>query len=346
VAAIALVGIVLVLLACLVLAIYVALSSNNSPEAQPTSLRPTITDSGDREIVSPFPIGDIPKTGNGEWVVYSTHQGDGHQSIQLVNIETSERRPLLLNQDMNLAGAAWSPDGERIAFYAYDETEQGDIYLMDADGDNFVNLTESPNYDDREPAWSPDGQQLVFHSNRPDQNGTGTQDYELYILDVNTLALKQITNNTVNDLAPDWSADGKYLVFYRYDGNQAAIYTMNIENNLFSQRRQISPDTLSNALYPTWSPDGQLVAFHVLDNDGNYQIYVMNADGTATRPLLEEYFNDKYPDWSPDGRYIIFQREIDGVTGIFVYSFITRQIEQVAVPNGDFQPDWQPHPIP
>jgi dipeptidyl aminopeptidase/acylaminoacyl peptidase len=58
---------------------------------------------------------------------------------------------------------AWSPDGSRIAFSS--ERSGGDVYLMDPDGSNLVQLTDTPGYDGG-PAWSSDGRFLLFASRR------------------------------------------------------------------------------------------------------------------------------------------------------------------------------------
>ena len=67
---------------------------------------------------------------------------------------------------------SWSPDGQRIAFYAHVS-----IYVMDADGKNQTQLTDHP-ANDWNPSWSPDGQRIVFSSNR-DGN---YDDYDIYVI--------------------------------------------------------------------------------------------------------------------------------------------------------------------
>src|SRR6185436_11226570 len=56
---------------------------------------------------------------------------------------------------------------------------------------------------------------------------------------------------------------------------------------------------------PAWSPDGRKLAF-VSERDGNAEIYVMNADGSAQENLTRQPANDSHPAWSPDGRKIAF----------------------------------------
>jgi len=58
---------------------------------------------------------------------------------------------------------------------------------------------------------------------------------------------------------------------------------------------------------PSWSPDGNKIAFESL-RDGDYEIYVMNADGSGQTRLTNFGLPDKEPAWSPDGSKIVFER--------------------------------------
>ena len=63
----------------------------------------------------------------------------------------------------------------------------------------------------------------------------------------------------------------------------------------------------ADAFHPAWSADGEQIAF-VSNQDGNYEIYTMNADGTNIQRLTENEFVDQEPTWSPDGSQITFPR--------------------------------------
>ena len=57
---------------------------------------------------------------------------------------------------------------------------------------------------------------------------------------------------------------------------------------------------------PAWSPDGRRIAF-ASGRDGNFEIYVINADGSRQRRLTRNTGRDVGPVWSPDGRRIAFE---------------------------------------
>ncbi|HBY08533.1 MAG TPA: hypothetical protein DEH22_12395, partial [Chloroflexi bacterium] len=83
----------------------------------------------------------------------------------------------------------------------------------------------------------------------------------------------------------------------------------------------------SDEYSPVWSPDGAQVAFISDRDDPNsgkcahacfYQLYVINADGSGERKLLETKFSTLHPDWHPDGARISFDTESNLQGDIYV----------------------------
>lgn len=100
----------------------------------------------------------------------------------------------------------WSADGSRLVFDAGFQTNR-DLYMLDFRTLAIDRLTEGPAVDAR-PEWSPDMTQLVFHSTR-DRGGSVSgderwQEFELYILDLESRDVKRITDNDWFDAHPDW----------------------------------------------------------------------------------------------------------------------------------------------
>ena len=60
-----------------------------------------------------------------------------------------------------------------------------------------------------------------------------------------------------------------------------------------------------NVSTPAWSPDGKSIAF-VRGKGGNWDVYVMNADGSHRRKLTKSPSEDAFPSWSPDGKTMAF----------------------------------------
>lgn len=107
-------------------------------------------------------------------------------------------------------GATWSPDGTKIAFHSHlspaGTPQPGgaggpvDIFVIDADGQNMVNLTNSATSNDNWPTWSPDGSRIAFVSSRDVPFGS-----DIYVMDADGSNLVQITDAEGFELYPAWS---------------------------------------------------------------------------------------------------------------------------------------------
>ncbi len=338
------IGVLLITLSCGALAIYALDPFNSANDDNDGSIQPT-ADSSVLPLTFAPTVTDVPPhtpdanlTGiSDQLIAYSSHR-TGSLNIFITSLDgVSIRQQLTANEDLHQTGPAWSPDGSFIAFYAYESiTGNADVYLMDADGSNLVNLTNSLDTDDRYVTWSPDGTRLAFHS---DRSGAvdGSRDYELYIYQFSDGSVTQVTFNSMDDLGPDWSPDGTHIAFHSYVNGAYRIFTIATDG---SNRQQISPDSLDNAYFPTWSPDGRQLAFHVRQDDFT-QVFLVDSDGQNLHPLMPLSVNDSFPDWSPDGTAIIFQREQNSVHGLYRYNIAEELLSPIGNPLGDFLPDWQ-----
>jgi TolB protein len=69
--------------------------------------------------------------------------------------------------------------------------------------------------------------------------------------------------------------------------------------------------------WPVWSPDGRHIAF-TSNRDGNYEIYLMNADGSQPHNLTRHPSHDNYATWSPDSKRLAFISNRAGGYDIYV----------------------------
>jgi Tol biopolymer transport system component len=172
--------------------------------------------------------------------------------------------------------------------FVSDRDGNREIYTMDSEGANLVNLTNDSS-DDFDPAWSPDGKQVAFASNRPTETGEGQF---IYIMNADGSGLHQLTSETDSKF-PDWSHDGKEITYTAYGD----IYVIKADGISPSVNLTISPieDWKS-----TWSNDGNQIAWLSGGNE-NWNIFVMNADGSGIQQLTE---NGTVGDvtWTIDGR--------------------------------------------
>jgi Tol biopolymer transport system component len=188
------------------------------------------------------------------------------------------------------------------------------------------------------------GGQIAFDSNR---NGN----WDIYLLDVRTAIVHNLTYSPEDDLQPAWSGQLDEIAFYS-SRESAGIYAMGIYDKqvrpLKTGSRQFwrpawSPDAsqfvfmfnyneirvadtrtqaeheLTFGFSPVWSPVKQQIAYYS-DRPGMLQtdIYVVNSDGSNPRNLDNGLYSDWDPAWSPDGRQIAFISSRSGNAEIYV----------------------------
>jgi Tol biopolymer transport system component len=217
----------------------------------------------------------------------------------------------LVNDRADYTGPDWSPDGREIVFTS---TRGGsanfDLYVMNADGTNIRHLYGSP-FAEFAPTWSPDGSRIAFQFSTTVQSGR-----DIYSVKTDGTDLQRVTSSLAQEELPDWSPDGSKLVFEAGEKTRN-IYTIDADG---SNRVQLTDYNNTVLGAPVWSPDGSRIAFNsILHHNaqsesefGQYEIYVMNADGSGVTRLTNLATPDRalrYPSWSPDGQRIVFESD-------------------------------------
>jgi len=240
----------------------------------------------------------------------------------LMDPDGQDQRPIEAEQGGS--AMAWSPDGRRIAF-----SGGGDIFVVDADGQNLEQLTEDPAAD-RWPTWHPSGQQLAFASKR-DGN------LDIYVMDANGENLRNVTNHPDADFDPSWSPTGQKIAFYSSRDGNSEIYAMLPSGEKLTRLT----DDPGDDIQPDWSSDGRRIVFVSNRHDENDEIYVMDADGRNLERLTDVPERDSQPVWSPDGTRIAFASVRQGKLEIWVMDADGGNPEKLtSAGNWSQWPDW------
>jgi TolB protein len=234
---------------------------------------------------------------------------------------------------------AWSADGKKIVFQndADDADEFGrDLWVMDANGRNRVNITNTPNVDEWQPAWFPSGKKIAYAG--------------IEVLTLNARYGSKVTKTTrltEDGSFPAVSPNGKRLAFTSDRDGDAEIYVMRTDAREGPNNRPVK--LTDNATYydsqPDWSPDGSRIVYSS-PRGGNWEdIFVMRADGSGKKNLTRSPAREQYPAFSPDGKYIVFTSDRGGDQEIWKVRLDGTGLTQVTSDGlRNHQPDWQPRP--
>jgi TolB protein len=155
-------------------------------------------------------------------------------------------------------------------------------------------------------AWSPDSYSLVY-----------SMAGSLWRQELRSAKAEQLTAGPGYDYQPDWSPDGRWVVFSRYDHDAIELWSLDLRDG---QTRKMTSGGAVN-VEPRFSPDGQRLAFVSTSCKGHFHIFVARfEDGILNHvqqltpenisPLPRYYYSQTdheiSPVWTRDGSEILF----------------------------------------
>jgi TolB protein len=168
--------------------------------------------------------------------------------------------------------------------------------------------------------WSPDSRTLIY-----------SMAGSLWRQDVKSPVAEQLTAGPGYDYQPDWSPDGRWVVFAHYDHDAVELWSLDLRDG---STRPLTSGTAVN-LEPRFSPDGKRLAFVSTSYKGHFHIFVGRFEDGDLRNVqqltpenissLPRYYyssvdHEISPVWSRDGEEILFisnRRHIHGTGGFW-----------------------------
>ena len=247
----------------------------------------------------------------------------------------------------------WSPDGKYLGFTAARNGGESQVWTLNRLGGEAEQLTEvKQGVDDF--AWSPDGTRVLLSVSdpKPDRpkadsanpevplpvvvdrlqfkrDVTGYLDRRrthLYVFDVPTRKLTQITSGDFDDSDAAWSPDGKLVAFVSNrteepDNNRNSdIWIVAADNTDKGQTLRRLTTNPGSDESPAWSPDGKSIAYiTTIDVPAmwyatQHLAVIPAAGGTPALPIRSLDRNASSPRYSPDGKEIYFLLEDSGAS--------------------------------
>lgn len=184
---------------------------------------------------------------------------------------------------------AFSADGSRIAFHSWKGDSRG-LVTMDVSGANgylVANFIE-----DQLPTWTADGEEIIYLTRR-----TGGRQSQLVKADAST----ELGETTIlgEGEYPTVGANGQLT----FKGWGTTAFGLRVASENMGDIQTITSADEDTA--PALSPDGKQIAF-MSRREGNWEVYVINVDGSNLQRLTNDPAEDGLPTWSPDGNAIAF----------------------------------------
>jgi TolB protein len=196
---------------------------------------------------------------------------DGSGLVRLTNSKWGADYPL------------WLPDGGHIVYRLDEDVGKYAFYIMDADGNDEIRLTEADYKYYGNTEISPDGTNLLLETTK-----------DLFLLSLEEGGILKLTNHDQLLTEPVWSPNNTQVAFSlrREDENIWDIHLMDADGNGLERLC----DQIDNTYSPSYRPDGRRIAFG--SSDG--VIYLVNPDGSNLVRLTGSGLQGGSPVWSPN----------------------------------------------
>lgn len=315
--------------------------------AQSTAKRSLAVD----DIYRLHDVADPQISPDGKWVAYTVSEidkdadkklshiwmtsWDGSQNVQLTFGSESESSP------------RWSPDGKYLSFVSSrpGKAKGSQVWLMDRRGGEARQLTHLKDYDISEQAWAPDSKKLLlvlqeklepepdekagakpkppkpividrYHFKEDIVGYLGPKNNHIYLFDIATEKLDQVTKDGFDETNAVWSPDGTKIAFVSNQqkdpdrSENTDIFVVDARPGATARKLTTNPGPDRGRL--AWSPDSKLIAY-LQGIDQKYSAYqiehlaVVPADGGPPRLLTGSFDRGvASPAFTPDGQSILF----------------------------------------
>jgi len=263
-----------------------------SPEATATTGVPTATTPPGATATAtiPAPTSTPRPTGLSGKIAYPVYLGGQDYKVEIATVSGSVLDTIYHVSEPNLR-----PDGGMIAVRSWESMTRA-LFIMNVDGGGRQRMTDF--LEDSVPRWAADHTSVVFGTKREGPHHISK--VYTYTPSGGERALGEGDN-------PDWSPDGQRIV--------ARTIGLLVMDSGGGNRHQLTSHPTDSS--PDWSPNSDKIAF-MRQTGMNWDIWVVNSDGSGETRLTDDGSVDGLPAWSPDGTSVAFLSNRGGTWAIWV----------------------------
>ncbi|MFN8418012.1 MAG: DPP IV N-terminal domain-containing protein [Anaerolineae bacterium] len=205
---------------------------------------------------------------------------DGASDIYVMNANGSDAHALVKTDSAEYL-PVWSPDGTKILFTSNRDGGTDHLFVMDADGSNVVQVTHTGAYN-YGGHWFPSAgsNKIIFHSS---QNG---ENLDIYLIDVDGSNLTRLTYDAAWDANPQFSPDGRSIIFESWRSGRNDMYVMNAAcvsepTSCDGMALNVSNAPALDTSLPCYSPDGKKILYTAWGYSSQPPTYLTEGLGIA-----------------------------------------------------------------
>jgi TolB protein len=224
---------------------------------------------------------------------------------------------------------------EKIVFMS-NRTGFWDLYAMNTDGSNQVRITNDNMKGPFAFSVSPDSKKLAYISDK-------TGNSELYIKDLVSGKVDQMTETSADEGNPSWSSDSSSVIFHSnyFDKNKYEILKVNYPSSGINSFNKFINDDFLSLLHPVYSPNGAYILYAEINEEGKTVLKIYDNVQKKESEVVSSEDNPINGSWTPDSKKIIYWTSNSGIFEINIDGSAKRAVNSFKNIRGTpfFSPD-------
>lgn len=231
----------------------------------------------------------------------------------------------------NVGGASFSISDNGVLAFRSGEQQGRRLLWLDRNGKESPALPELRTYADF--SLAPDGKRIAFDEADSADKG------DLWIRDLSRGVTTRFTFDKERDFAPQWSPDGRKIVYSR-EGKKA--WDLYVKDASGTGEAELLFESEENKFVTHWTQDGAYVIFARLGQDAGWDIWALPMKGERKPiPLVKTQFAEHGGVVSPDGRFLAYRSNESGRSEVYVQEFPEARSKFQVSTNGGADPFWK-----
>ena len=271
---------------------------------------------------------------DGQSIIFNElHRPSRTYDIKSFDLHSKSIHTLLDDEDLN-SYAQLSPNGNFLVFdkWQNNNSENGEIYLLDTQTKELTRLTNNKNVYDGYPAWFSNNKHIIYSAQKDEY-------FKLYYLNIESPSPQPLTSGKYDDQRAHVMDD--QVVFNRNIEGDINIYKSHLiatENGW--KLDSIVQLTFPEYAYPSYSPNEDQVLYQAKFFD-KWQLYTHNFKTGKTNRLTNKG-NNEQASWSPDGKSIVYVSDVNGHQNLYLLDSLNEQKKLTNHTTRCIHPFWHP----